>query len=366
MGNRNGGQSPICHDGGTHCHDAGDDIIVDENFGSTSVTISHDHAGNMIDDGTFRYVYDAWNRLVTVKSSEDSGAVTFQTAEFDARGRRMKKVVTNSGDFDGTVVYLFDGHKIIETRDGSDNVVRQFIHGTRYIDELVMMRAIDKGDLYIHQDANWNVIALTDLGGSVVERYVYTPYGQVTVHQETSYGDRDGDQDVDSIDKGIPGITCTGTVTGACRILDLDFDGDYDAADASEFDNLDQGIARHPARSSTGLHQPFAHQGLLYEPELGSYQNRLRQYDPTKRQFLQRDPLAEGPGPDDAPDRLNVYRYVRNSPLGITDPSGGAGDCVCQYGDDDICEWADNKSDCEDVDNKCKYQNCNKQCVWRG
>ena len=72
----------------------------------------------------------------------------------------MKKVVTNSGDFDGTVVYLFDGHKIIETRDGSNNVVRQFIHGTQYIDELVMMRAIDKGDLYIHQDANFNVIAL--------------------------------------------------------------------------------------------------------------------------------------------------------------------------------------------------------------
>ncbi len=107
----------------------------------------------MIDDGTFRYVYDAWNRLVAVKSSLDSAATTFQTAEFDAQGRRMKKVVTNSGDFDGTEVYLFDGHKILETRDGSDNVVRQFIHGTRYVgnglwpDELVMMRAIDKGDL---------------------------------------------------------------------------------------------------------------------------------------------------------------------------------------------------------------------------
>ena len=84
----------------------------------------------------------------------------------------MKKVGTNSGDYNATVIYLCDGHKIIETRDGSDNVVQQFIHGTQYIDELVMMRVKDKGDLYVHQDANWNVIALTDLGSSVVERYV--------------------------------------------------------------------------------------------------------------------------------------------------------------------------------------------------
>ena len=39
------------------------------------------------------------------------------------------------------------------------------------------------------------------------------------------YGDRDGDTDVDATDKGTPGTTCTGTVSGACRILDLDFDG---------------------------------------------------------------------------------------------------------------------------------------------
>lgn len=56
-------------------------------------------------------------------------------------------VVTNSGDYGATVIDLFNGHKIIETRDGSDNVVQQFIHGTQYIDELVMMRVRDKGEL---------------------------------------------------------------------------------------------------------------------------------------------------------------------------------------------------------------------------
>ena len=149
----------------------------------------------------------------------------------------------------------------------------------------------------------------------------------MTVHQGerdqggnvNSYGDRDGDGDVDSTDKGTPGTTCTGTVSGTCRILDLDFDGDYDSNDATLFDSLPQGLAIHPGRFATGLDQPFSHQGLWYEPEIGSYQNRLRQYDPGTRRFIQRDPLAEGPGPDDNPDRVNVYE-VMAKPVICVDP----------------------------------------------
>jgi len=188
---------------------------------------------------------------------------------------------------------LYNGQQIIETRDGSNNVVQQLIHGMQYIDELVMVRVKNKGDLYVHQDANWNVIGLTDLGGRLVERYVYTPYGELTVHQSTGYGDRDGDGTVDSVDKGTPGTTCTGTVSGECRILDLDFDGDYDSTDASLFDSLPQGLAQHPSRTFTGIDQPFAHQGLLYDAEIMTYQNRARQYAPSKRRFAQRTTVDE-------------------------------------------------------------------------
>jgi hypothetical protein len=143
-------------------------------------------------------------------------------------------VVTNTGEFDATTVYLFDGQKIVETRDGSGNMVQQFIASltrrrgqsppissrscrfaaggvsrtgsTRYIHELIHVRVKDKVDLYVHQGerserehaatgkasrdarvrpatcpegertmrttggANWNVIALTDLGGGTEGR----------------------------------------------------------------------------------------------------------------------------------------------------------------------------------------------------
>ena len=298
--------------------DADDDLVVNEDFASTNVTVSHDDAGNLIDDGTYGYTYDAWHRLVKVQASADSRAVTIQTAEFDpgAPGRRrIQKVVTNSGNLDATTVYLYDGHQIIETRDGSSNVVAQFIHGTQYIDELVMARITGKGDFYYHQDANFNVIALTDLGGSVLERYDYTAYGEMTVHQETSFGDRDGDQDVDSADKGTVGVTCTGTVSGACRILDLDFDGDYDATDATAFDALDQGLSRHPGRTLTGVDQPFGHQGLYVDGAIGTVDNRAREYDPATRRFMQRDPLGYL-------GSTNAYEYVASSPLVYFDPLG--------------------------------------------
>src|SRR5262249_14076884 len=35
--------------------------------------------------------------------------------------------------------------------------------------------------LWVEQDANWNVTALVDILGNVVERYEYDPYGSVTV-----------------------------------------------------------------------------------------------------------------------------------------------------------------------------------------
>jgi len=304
--------------------DAGDDLVLNEDFSSESTTIAYDHAGNLIDDGHFVYIYDAWNRLVKVRDKEDSDVVV-QEAEFDALGRRIKKTVTNAGDLDSEKRYYYDGQKIIETRNGSNEMVQQFVHGTQYIDELVMVRVAERGELYVHQDANWNVIGMTDLGGSLVERHVYNPYGQFTIDQYTGFGDYDGDGDVDSTDKGTPGTTCA-TMSGACRILDLDFDGDYDSTDAGYFDSLQQGTQGRPGLTSTNVEQPFAHQGLLFDAELAGYQNRARQYDPGKRRFMQRDPHAvmgtqilarrhyrDGP---------NHYQYVSSDPLGAVDPTG--------------------------------------------
>ncbi|MCX5653735.1 MAG: hypothetical protein NTY65_03680, partial [Planctomycetota bacterium] len=45
--------------------------------------------------------------------------------------------------------------------------------------------------LYYCQDANWNVTAVMSAAGSVVERYVYDPYGKATVLEADWSADRD-------------------------------------------------------------------------------------------------------------------------------------------------------------------------------
>jgi len=304
-------------------NDAGDDLFVDEAFGSSSKSVVHDKAGNLVDDGAFWYKYDAWNRLVKVQQAADSGAITIQTAGYDGSGRRVKKVVTNSGDLDGTTKYLYQGWQIVETRDGSDNLVQQFIHGTQYIDELVMVRTTDKGELYYHQDANWNIIATSDLAGRVAERYVLTPYGEVTAHQERGYGDYDGDGDVDSTDYNAIAGACSGSSSGACRVLDVNNSGTVNSSDQTPHAALPQGLLRKPGLSATGLGQVFAHQGLPLDGEVGSYQNRAREYGPAMRRFVQRDPLSNSTTPPVGyADGMSLSFPLLGNPVSRVDPSG--------------------------------------------
>jgi hypothetical protein len=54
-------------------------------------------------------------------------------------GWRIVKQVRNSADLDATVHFYHDGQRLIELRNGSDQVLQQFVWGLAYIDELVQI-----------------------------------------------------------------------------------------------------------------------------------------------------------------------------------------------------------------------------------
>jgi RHS repeat-associated protein len=210
--------------------------------------------------------------------------------------------------------------------NGSDEVTLQVYPHARYIDEVVGLRVKDQGRLYAHQDANWNVTALTDLTGRVIEQYWYSPYGQLEAHVAAHPFDFDDDGDVDAQDiaAGTSGGTCWGDYDGAggdCKRLDADGDRDIDVDDYTIVNNFltarhsEAALQRIPAASHSRRGNLFAHQGLPLDAELASYQNRARQYAPAARRFMQRDPLGYTAG-------LQSYAYGQENPHKFVDPYG--------------------------------------------
>jgi len=159
-------------------------VVNPGNGGTSSVgpafgIIDYATNGNLTFDGVYQYKYDAWNRLVEVRAGEGAESV-FATYTYGPTGRRTSKVVSNSDDLDTTEYYYYAGQQMIETRNGTENATRQFVFGTQYVDEPIRMDVDtdDDGDCtdsggstfyYYHQDANYNVVALTDEDGDVAQ-----------------------------------------------------------------------------------------------------------------------------------------------------------------------------------------------------
>jgi len=146
----------------------------------------------------YTVTYDAWNRLVEVKS----GANVVLKCEYDGLGRRTKKHINTGVDqvYDEFRHFYYNvSWQILETRlseseDTAPDGLQpeyQYVWSLRYIDAPVLRdENTDEDDLcdderlYYLTDANMNVTCLTDTGGDAVERYVYDPYGNCTVYDD--------------------------------------------------------------------------------------------------------------------------------------------------------------------------------------
>jgi len=155
-----------------------------------SNTLAFDNNGNTTtDDQGHTLVYDAWNRLIQVKN----GGTTIASYVYDALGSRVSRAAG------GTATDFYDSAKgqVLEERQTS-SVTNQYVWGLAYVNQLVLRDdnstsgSYGKSSsglgrrIYVQQDANYNVTALTDTSGNILQRFVYTPYGIMTVIGSTS------------------------------------------------------------------------------------------------------------------------------------------------------------------------------------
>lgn len=222
-----GNWSSVATDGTTQNrnHDSQNNIT---SVGSNTLT-SDDNGNVTVDETGRQLIYDAWNRLVRV----EQGETTIVAYTYDAYHRRITEDAGTTHD-----LYYSPTWDLLEVRDGS-LVLSQYVWSASNHDTLIARdRDTDANGtlderLYVQQDANFNVTAVVDTSGTVVERFIYDPYGNVGVLAPN-----------------------------------------WSTRSASTFDWV------------------FLFQGSQLDLATGFYQMRFRDYSPTLGRFLQRDPLG--------------------------------------------------------------------------
>ena len=146
-----------------------------------SAQLVHDDNGNLVDDGTYQYHYDALNRLIQILK-KDAPDITVGEYAYDALNRRIRREADedNDGTADVYLMYFYDGWRVVEERNYSDDVLaRDYVYGI-YIDEpITMTNSTDT--YYYHTNTLYSVAAITDSTGVIVEQYRYAAYGKPTI-----------------------------------------------------------------------------------------------------------------------------------------------------------------------------------------
>ncbi len=203
----------------------------------------------------WRLTSDAWLRVMRVVN--DTGGATIAEYKYDGLHRRTVKLKPNGANWDRRDYYYSCEWQVVEEREllntASKTTVAtvpkfQWVWGVTYIDEVVLRDENKDGDgdcvdgtdqrLYPTQDGNWNVTALVDTAGTVVERVLYDAYGKHALWN--------------------PAWSAT--------------------------------------QSSTLYTNEVLYAGYRLNPESGLYQVRNREYHPTLGRWVQRDPMGYDDG----------------------------------------------------------------------
>jgi RHS repeat-associated protein len=131
-----------------------------------SANLLYDLNGNLTNDGTKTYEWDAANRCI---------AINFWThrteMSYDVQNRESKRVEKENATITGTKQFIWDSWRRAEERDGSNQVTKRFYAQGEQIG----------GSVYFYsRDHLASIRELNESTGAVRARYDYDPYGTRT------------------------------------------------------------------------------------------------------------------------------------------------------------------------------------------
>lgn len=220
---------------------------------------SYDPDGNLLDDGTRLYKWDAWNRLREVKE-KSSGSLIAEYV-YDALGHRISKETTSLAPQGAEeILFVYDDWNVIQEYKmaaGAPSLEAYLVWGNDLSNSLqgaggvggLLARVSSAGAIYYHYDANGNPARLTNSANNG-GKYRYDAFGNVR-----------------------------------------------EAAGVLVADN------------------PWQFSAKYYDQETGFSYYGFRYYDPVTGRWLRRDPIEEVGG-------LNLYGVVGNDPVNKWDYLG--------------------------------------------
>jgi RHS repeat-associated protein len=132
-------------------------------------SLAYDLDGNLIDDGTNSFSWNARNELTAI----DAGATSVAAYAYDAFGRRVNKTLAST-----TTGFAYDGANFVEEQDGAGDPTAGLLVGG--VDQaLGRTEGSDTSALLV--DALGSTLALVDEAGDIATSYTYEPFGATTV-----------------------------------------------------------------------------------------------------------------------------------------------------------------------------------------
>jgi RHS repeat-associated protein len=242
---------------------------------NTTESYSYDQVGNRLSSlGVSPYNYNASNELTSIPGT---------TYTYDYNGNTL---TSTTGSNTTSYTWDFENRLSSVTLPGSGGTVTfKYDPFGRRID-----KSSSSGTSIYAYDGN-NLVEDTNSLGSVIIRYARTqnidePLAMLRSGTTSFYH---GD--------GLGSITSLSNASGSI-------------AQTYTFDSFGKQTA-----SSGPLTNPFQYTARESDTETGLYYYRARYYDKGTRRFLSEDPIRLKGG-------INFYRYARNNPLSLSDPTG--------------------------------------------
>jgi RHS repeat-associated protein len=231
--------------------------------GATTTNPLHDLDGNLVNDGSKVYVWDAENRLSEVRRASDNALIASYRYDYMSR-RIQKKTTTAAPQGAGETLFHYDGWNLLaeyEVDGTSLEILRTYTWGPDLSGS--MQGAGGVGGL----------LAMDEKDGYSVHHPLYDGNGNILAM--------------------IQGTTSIISFVSAIY--------EYDAFGNTVF--MDDGFPEE---------NPFRFSTKYFDKETGFYYYGYRYYDPVTGRWPSRDPIEENGG-------LNLYGFISNDAISSTD-----------------------------------------------